>query len=298
MRYFVTGASGYIGGSVAAALIGAGHEVSGLVRSGERARAVRAQGIDPVTGTLDDAALLAEQAGRSDGVINCAMADHRGAVEAVLPALENSAKLLLHTSGSSVVGDMADGEARGAIYDESAPSEPLPGRAQRVAIDEMVLAAAKRGVRAVVIRPTLIYGRGHGVHRDSIQIPWLIELAKKHGVPKHVGRGENHWSNVHIDDLVDLYLRIIDRAPAGALYYAENGETSMRDLCQAIGRALGLGERTEAMSVDEAAEVWGEGAAKYTMGSNSRVRARRARDELGWQPSRPSVFEVIAAEAG
>lgn len=104
------------------------------------------------------------------------------------------------------------------------------------------------------------------------------------------------WSNVHIDDLVDLYLRIVAEAPAGALYYAENGENAMRDVCVAIGRALGMGERTTPMSVEEASAEWGEGAARYTMGSNSRVRARRARDELGWRPSRPSLLEVIASE--
>ena len=42
MKIFCTGASGYIGGSVAAHLIAAGHQVTGLVRSPEKAEAVRA----------------------------------------------------------------------------------------------------------------------------------------------------------------------------------------------------------------------------------------------------------------
>jgi nucleoside-diphosphate-sugar epimerase len=145
----------------------------------------------------------------------------------------------------------------------------------------------------MVICPSLIYGAGRGVNARSIQVPWLIDLARKHGVPKHIGRGENIWSNVHVDDLVDLYLLALDRAPAGAFYYVENGESSMRAACQAIGRMLGLGERTEAMTLEEAAAEWGEGAASYTMGSNSRVRAVRARRELGWAPHRPSLLEDI-----
>ena len=124
-------------------------------------------------------------------------------------------------------------------------------------------------------------------------MPWLIALAKKHGVPKHIGRGDNVWSNVHIDDLVDLYLLALDKAPPGAFYYVENGENSMREVCRAIGRMLGLGERTEPMTLEEAAAEWGEGAASYTMGSNSRVRALRARRELGWTPHRPSLLEDI-----
>jgi hypothetical protein len=67
----------------------------------------------------------------------------------------------------------------------------------------------------------------------------------------------------------------------------------MREICQAIGRMLGLGGRTEPMTLEDAAAAWGEGAANYTMGSNSRVRAVRARRELGWVPRRPSLLEDI-----
>jgi nucleoside-diphosphate-sugar epimerase len=141
--------------------------------------------------------------------------------------------------------------------------------------------------------PSLIYGAGDAVNPVSIQIPRMIALAKKHGVVKHVGAGENIWSNVHIADLVDLYLLAVEKAPAGAFYYAENGENSMREAGEAISRMLGWGGKTEAMPMDEAIAEWGEGLANYTMGSNSRVRAKRARAELGWAPHRPSLIEDI-----
>jgi hypothetical protein len=69
----------------------------------------------------------------------------------------------------------------------------------------------------------------------------------------------------------------------------------MREMCEAIGRALGLGERTQAMTLDEAAAEWGESPARNTMGSNSRVRAKRARAELGWKPAAPSLLDAIAS---
>jgi len=128
-----------------------------------------------------------------------------------------------------------------------------------------------------VIAPSLIYGRGRGLNPHSIQVPWLIALAKKAGVAKHIGSGENRWANVHIDDLVRLYLLAADKAPAGAFYFAENGENSMREVCEAISRMLGFGGRTQSMSIEDAAAEWGDGPANDTMGSNSRVRAKRAR---------------------
>ena len=76
--------------------------------------------------------------------------------------------------------------------------------------------------------------------RDSVQVPFLIKLAKKRGNAAHAGPGENIWSNVHIDDLVTLYALAIEKAPAGAFYFAENGENSMREVCEAINRMLGF----------------------------------------------------------
>ena len=271
MQIFITGASGYIGGSVAAALIAAGHSVSGLTRSVATAEALSARGITPVGGTLDDAAVLASAAQAADVTIGAANADHRASAEAIVTALTGSGKTYLHTSGSSIVGTPADGEFVPAIFDEDTPFTPSPARVARVAIDAMVRGA--QGMRGM---------------------PWLIALARKVGIAKHIGPGENRWANVHIDDLVPLYLLAIAKAPPGGFYFAENGEASMREVCEAISRMLGQGGRTEAMSVAEAAAEWGEGAARNTMGSNSRVRAKRALADLGWMPSASSLFDEIA----
>ena len=293
MKIFITGASGYIGGSVAAALIAAGHSVKGLVRSPERAAAVRALLIEPVIGTLSDSFVLAQSAREADAVINAANSDDRGAVEAMLPALAGSGKLFLHTSGSSIVGDMAAGERGETVYEDDTPIRPLPGKVARVAIDRLVLDSARNGVRAVVVCPTMIYGRGHGLHQESVQVPRLIALAKKHGAGRHVGRGENIWSNVHIDDLVSLYVLAFEKAPKGAFYYAENGENSYRDLAEAISRMLGFGGRTQPMPIDEAVAEFGEIGAQFSYGSNSRVRAVRARRELGWAPKARTLLDEI-----
>lgn len=293
MKIFLTGASGFIGGSVAVHLIEAGHAIRGLVRSEERADAVSHLGIEPVLGSLDESGLLADEAKRADAVINAASADHRAAAEAMLDALAGSGKTFLHTSGSSIVGRRDEGHASDAIFDEETPIDPSPARAARVALNRDILAAAQRGLRTQIVAPSLIYGRGLGINPHSMQIPWLIDVARKTGAARHIGPGMNIWSNVHIGDLVELYRLALEKAPSRAFYYVENGENSMREACAAISRMLGYGGGTEEMSLDEAAGYWGEGPANDTMASNSRVRARRARRELAWAPSGSTLIEEI-----
>ena len=293
MKVFITGASGYIGGSVAGALMAAGHQVSGLARSDETTAALARLGIRPVRGTLDDTDVLAKAAHDADVTVNAADAGHRAAAAAMLKALADTGKIFLHTGGSSIVGTRSCGELVEKVFDEDTPFTPTPQRASRVEIDKMVRNAAGDGVRSVVIAPSLIYGLGHGLNSQSIQVPWLIKVAKKFGVAKHIGPGENRWANVHIDDLMELYLLAIEKAPAGAFYYAENGENSMREVCEAISGMLGQDGRAQSMTLEEAATEWGDGPANDTMGSNSRVRAKRARAELRWQPKARSLIEEI-----
>src|SRR6266850_3313041 len=240
MKIFCTGASGYIGGSVAAHLSAAGHQVTGLVRSAEKADAVRTFGIEPVVGTLDDAQVLSRAAQAADVVVNAASADHRGAVVALLNELAGSGKPFIHTSGSSIIGTRARGERTDAVFDEDTPFTPSPARAARVALNELILSYRDKGCRPVIICPSLIYGLGLGAGADSVQVPFLIRLAKSRGNAAHAGPGENIWSNVHIDDLVTLYALAIEKAPAGAFYFVENGENSMRELCVSINRMLGF----------------------------------------------------------
>ena len=74
--------------------------------------------------------------------------------------------------------------------------------------------------------------------------------------------------------------------------FAENGENSMREVCEAINRMLGFAGPPSAMPMEEAAAEWGEGTAEDTMASNSRVRAARAR-QLGWKPQARGLIEEI-----
>ena len=295
MKVFITGATGFIGGSIAVRLLAEGHRVSGLARTADKADALDDLGIEPVLGTLDDSDTLAGAAKTADAVVNAASSDHRGAVDALIQALTGSGKVFLHTSGSSIVGDDSRGEASDRVYTEAdvlGGWEPAPDKAARVALDRAVLAAADVGVRSAVLCNTLIYGHGRGLARDSVQIPRLVGQARKSGVVRHVGQGRNIWSNAHVDDVADAYLLALDSTPAGAFYFIESGEASFLDITTAIADALALGP-PQPWDIDSAIAEWGYEPAVFALGSNSRVRGSAARDGLGWRPRHDSVTDWI-----
>ena len=89
-------------------------------------------------------------------------------------------------------------------------------------------------------------GAGTLCSSGSVQIPKLIEEAQK-GVARHIGRGLNVWSNVHIDDVSDLFLLALEHSAPGSLYYAENGESSMKAAVESISRMLGQGGKHGAL---------------------------------------------------
>ena len=140
MDVFLTGATGYIGGTVARHLIRDGHTVRGLTRTPRMVDTLVAAGIDPVLGELDDVLLLQREAERADAVVNTANSDHRGAIDTFIGALSGSGKVLIHTSGTSVIGDDAQGQSvSGTVYDDAAPFAPgdHPIRRARYAVDDM-----------------------------------------------------------------------------------------------------------------------------------------------------------------
>jgi nucleoside-diphosphate-sugar epimerase len=293
MRIFITGANGFIGGAVAATLVKHGHAVRGLVRDQAKADLVAACGVDAVIGSLDDAALLQAEARTADAVVNAANSDHRGAVEALIAGLAGSGKPFIHTSGSSIVGDEAMGEPSEQIFDEDTPIEPHPDKVARVAIDRLVLNAP--GSRSAVLCNSMIYGNAPGPPAQSVQIPALARQARASGVARYIGRGLNRWSHVHIADVAALYALAIARVPAGTFMYVESGEEALGEVVRAIAARLDLGA-AQSWSGEQAIAAWGRRTAVFSLGSNSRVRGRRATELLGWAPRHHSITAWIAQE--
>lgn len=292
-KVFVTGASGYIGGSIASLLSEHGYKVTGLTRSKTKTAALESRGITAVVGELTDSALLAKCAGEADVVVDAADSDNAGAVTAFINALSGTNKIFIHTSGSSIVSDRANGEPSDRIFEEHTKYTPVPEKQARVEIDNQVINSAERGIKSVVICPCMIYGEGLGQKGESQQIPMLIDQALKSGVVRHIGRGLNTWSTIHINDLAHLYLKVIEEAPEGGVFFfAESGEVIFKDLAERIRESLSIKNAVEEWPIEKAIEEWGAGGAVFALGSNSRIRGEAAK-KIGWKPTGVSALDDI-----
>ena len=292
-KVFITGATGYIGGSVAHILKNKGYEVTALVRKPEDAGKLKSLGIIPVIGSTQDLAILRRESLAADAVIHTSDADDPHAVITFLEALKGTNKTFIFTSGSSLVGDNSKGEKGNFRYTEDVPIEPLLQKAHRVALNDYIQAAAKEDIRTIVIIPTMIYGDGLGIKKDSIQVPLLTEISRERKAGLYIEKGENIWSNAHVADLAELYVLALEKASAGTSFYTEHGEASLKDIAVSISKKLGFEGKTISITLDEAVKIWGPDAAGFGFASNSIVSSDKARALLGWKPVHTSILENI-----
>jgi nucleoside-diphosphate-sugar epimerase len=138
----------------------------------------------------------------------------------------------------------------------------------------------------VVIRPGIVFGRGGGIPADFVQ------TARETGAARYVGAGENHWPMVHLDDLADLYVLAIEKAPAGALLHASDGTAfQVKQIAAAARLGAGAGGRTESWPLDEARKTLGAYADALVL--DQQVSSEKARAMLGWKPCAPSVLDDL-----
>src|SRR5258708_492747 len=315
MKILVTGATGFIGAAVARRLLQQGHEVLALSRSDAAAAKLRVAGLIPVAGNFADPASLAAPAAQVDAVVSIAsigqvegtadsFAKDRDAVAVMTKALGDSGKPLIFTSGSAIFGVFTKGEASPRTFDEDHPA-PLPASvfapaeaeipppfidafggamAPRAETETAVLRAA--GIRGIAIRPGLVYGEGRGY-----DLPNLVALTKTHGAAPHLGAGGVRQGYVHIDDLVELYVLALERAPAGTMLHAVTDEIALGDLAASVSRLVGAGGRTEALSLMEMYTRGGGGGVSLSV--NKPLGRGKTRKGLDLAPTRYYILEDV-----
>lgn len=199
MKVFITGATGFVGGRVASALINRGDEVTLLVRSPEKAAKTfpRAKLVSGELGTLG--AKANDYLAGIDGMIHCAAhvapfgkwenfdrANIHGTKELLDAALAQGVTSFVNFSSPSVYVDYSD---RLGIKE----SDPLPAAQvsmygkSKVIADELIAAACNRGLNACSLRPRGVIGAG-----DRNILPRMMRAAESGFMP--VVRGAHLFS--------------------------------------------------------------------------------------------------------
>jgi nucleoside-diphosphate-sugar epimerase len=299
MRIFVTGASGWIGSAVVPELLGAGHEVVGLARSGASAAQLEAAGAAVQRGDLDDPDGLAQAAADADGVIHLAFqhdvafaqgdfaaaaAADRRAVEAMGAVLADSDRPIVLASGmlGMKAGQIAT-EHDGLVPSAEARTNPA---VRRAATALFTLSLAGTGVRSSVVRyPPTVHGDGdHGF------VATFVAIARERGVSAYVGDGNNRWPAVHRSDAARLTRLAVEAAPAGSVLHAVGDEgVPFRSIAETIGRHLGV----PTVSLGAAEAITHFGPLGHFAGLDSPATATVTRELLGWNPSGPSLLDDL-----
>ncbi|OJT06574.1 hypothetical protein TRAPUB_2569 [Trametes pubescens] len=316
---FITGATGYIGGSVLERLLkhpsASTFDITALVRNEEKAKILESKFlVKVVRGSLQDLDKLEALAENAHVVFHTADADDEPAAKAILSGLRKrhatlgDLPILIHTSGTGLLTDDARGMyATETIYSDLNVEQlkAIPPTAFHRNVDLLIIEADTQGyARTHIIFPSTIYAIAEGSLFDagvsnphSIQIPYLIKAALARKQAGVVGKGKALWPDVHIHDVADLYITLFDSIVSNpdttghgweGFYFGENGEHSWYQISRAIGDALvalGISKDPEPTSftTEELIKYFGSEWMGNYSGSNSRCRADRGR-AIGWKP--------------
>jgi nucleoside-diphosphate-sugar epimerase len=289
MRVFVTGATGWVGSAIVQELVGAGHEVTGLVRSAQGSVALAAAGGRPIMGTLENTECLHKGVSESDAVVHTAF-NHdwsrfaenslieRRAIEVMGAILQGDDRPFLVTSG---VAFLAPG--RIATEQDVAPpvSEKFP-RASEAVVSELLT----RGVRATTIRlATSVHGMGdHGF------VTRLAAIAREKGVSAYVSEGLNRWPAVHRLDAARVYRFALENVTAGPFHAIGETGIALKDIAEAISLSLGL--PLVSLSPDEAAVHFGWFAPFVEIDAPASSDYTQAC--LNWKPEQPGLLADLS----
>jgi nucleoside-diphosphate-sugar epimerase len=297
MRIFVAGASGVIGRPLVAALVRAGHEVTGMTRRAERVAAIEAAGARGVVCDCYDADALGDtvRAASPEVVVH-----ELTALPAKLDVREKGvydANNRIRTEGTCnlVAAAQAAGARRmvaesiafvyapvgGPVKSETDPViEGVPGEfggAMDAAMDLERQVLGAEGLEGLVLRYGFFYGPGSAYAADGHQ----ASEVRKRRFPI-VGAGTGVFSFVHVDDAASATVAACERGAPGVYNVCDDDPAPLRDWLPAYARAVGA-KRPLRVPKLIARLVAGEGAVAFatTLRGAANEKAKR---ELAWQP--------------
>ncbi|KAF4955410.1 hypothetical protein FGADI_4590 [Fusarium gaditjirri] len=332
-RIIITGATGYVGGSVLSAILSNPALpklfITALVRTQSQASTLSALPVITLLFTdLDDADFLIKVASTHDIIIHAANGYHIPSAQAFIHGLAQRKQQTgrevhyIHNSGTSNFGDRPVSKVytkervfsdKDDVYAYEKMRDGIEPYHQRTADVTVFELGEELGVKTHIICSPLIYGRGTGLfNKSSIQIPMMVRAALERGRAMYAGDGLGVWDHTHVEDIAALYNLILaniiakKNVPFGkeGFFFANHGKQSWLDIAKEIAR-IGhqqgkLAAEPESVGLQEASKAWFDGDEHLTelaLCSRSETKGDRSRD-LGWEPVKDDSrwIETVAEE--
>jgi dihydroflavonol-4-reductase len=240
----ITGATGTVGWPIARGLVARGDSVRALVRDVERARSLLPEGAEPVRGDVADrdsvrsavagaevvfhAAGLPEQWRRDDA--DFTRVNVEGTRNVAEEALAAGVRRLAYTSTIDVFR-----WAPGIPFDERIlDAEPRPTVYERSKqeADRIVVALAEKGLDAVVLHPSAVYGP---VPALAVGLNDLIVRLATKKIPMLLPGG---MPVVHCNDVAAAHIKAADDAPAGSRFIVSDRYLTLGEIAASVAAAV------------------------------------------------------------
>jgi nucleoside-diphosphate-sugar epimerase len=290
MNVFITGASGHAGYYAAIALRQAGHRVTALLRNtgSKRAHALRANEVQVIGGDLKDPDSYRQTLSGSEAIVHT-VADHddpQGTDCVLFETLRTLGpaplqhRQLVYTTGCSIYGKVPP-----RVMDETTPGNPGHALAYRMRLEEEALALPN--LSTVVVRPGFMYGNDG---QSSMSGRWFA--MGEAGAVTYQGDPEKGWSWVHVTDLADAYVRIVEggRAMGNEIFcLADEQRLQCLEVMTACARTAGFTGQVQLAPADP--QDW----TSVVFDQNEFITSAKARRRLGWMPHHPGILDDLPA---
>ncbi|HTN94876.1 MAG TPA: SDR family oxidoreductase [Gallionella sp.] len=267
------------------------YRIFALVRDPAKREGLRAIGVSPLLGDLDDRASLVRATGFADAVLHLAPPPNTGMHDTrtrnLLSALSrgrdrrrNLPKRLVYISTSGVYGN-----CNGEWVSETRPIYSTSARAQRRAdAEDRIRNWARRNhVNAGILRVPGIYAA------DRLPLSRL-----RQGTPCIIDSEDSYTNHIHADDLARISVAALQRGKACRIYHAcDDSQLKMGEYFDSVAEAFGL-PRVPRVSRAEAQHVLSEMMLSF-MNESRRLTNRRMKRELKVKLNYPTVADMLAA---
>ncbi|KAL3424999.1 nucleoside-diphosphate-sugar epimerase [Phlyctema vagabunda] len=318
---FITGATGFIGGSVLEKIVHTHPEleITALLRSPSDVFKTTYPKVKIQLGDFDAFEVIEKASYETDIVIHTGDIDHPGCVAAILSGLKKkmTPSFLIHLTGTGCISDELtqswEGETNPYIWDDIRDIEKiynLPDEALHHTVDREIMDASNQLLKTAIICPPDIYGQHRGTGtRATFMVPEYIKVLQKHKEAFYLGHGQNYRAVTHIDDVVQMFVTLLDQAVQGGgraqwgkegFYFTVADEVRWIDAAEAINEIairqgwLPAGNKPVSWTKEQLGSLMPSfpRLVLYLWGSNSRAVSERAK-KLGWKPQAPSFWEAL-----